>query len=453
MQNWNSYLPEILLHIKTPDLEANPHVRLITDAYMVPSSDKQDLHFSFPVIIPPTIFNDISLPKSGSAGGIHAIIEYCKEKAVKCPDLGALYGAETGNQSRYQINLEPCTIVSSPSSIGTSLWHPDDQNFLNEKGIHLQLRGALPYCEPSQSRIPEMITKLETYAQTVADTVHDTPLHRICKTWETVVDQQILHEGLVDMNLISFIGDGTRPAREYTRYRCWERVAGPKRGIHIPFFCPQELNPLEVYLAGSNQTITGLGIRRGELFAITGSNAQGKSSLLQAIYYGEDLHAPGDGREHLVTVSGGVSVEATNIELKGVDLTPFFEKLPPGMGGTPDSASGHGSGSASMAFRIKEAIKRGSPYIIIDEDRSAQNLVQPCYMSLDGPVHSLAFLISKDRDWLNGTALIMAGSGMELLLSRADRMIRLCNHAPVGVSGDEWRNGLKRYYQNLIDMI
>ncbi|MDD1728952.1 MAG: ABC-ATPase domain-containing protein [Methanospirillum sp.] len=453
MQTWNSYLTEILTQIRTPDLAADPHARLITEAYLVPSPDRQDLQFSFPVLIHTNIGDDISLPRSGSAGGIHAIIEYCKEQAVRNPELGLLYGAETVNQSRYQVNLEPYTIVSSQSCIATGLWHPDEQNYVDEQGIHLILRGALRHHEPSQAGIPEMAAKLSAYAQAIADQVHRVPLSRIRKEWETTVDQQTILNRLPDLGLVSFIGDGTRPAREFTRYRCWERVAGPKRGVHIPFYTPKELDPIEVFLPGSNQTITGLGIRAGELFAITGSNAQGKTSLLQAIHAGEDIHAPGDGREHLVTVRGGISVDATNVELKGVDLTPFFETLPPGMGGDPGCATGQGSGSASMAFRIKDAIVKRRPYIIIDEDRSAQNLVHPCYMSVEGQVHSLASLLYRDRSWLEGTGLIIAGSGMELLIARADRIIRLCDHAAVPVSKDEWREGLRRYYQHLIELV
>lgn len=450
---WNTYLSEILHQIRTPDFTADTHARLVTDAYIVPSHDKEDLHFALPVIINTGIFDEISLPLSGSVGGVQAVIEYCKQKAQSCHDLGALYGVDTGNQSRYLVNIEPYTIISSSSSIATSLWHPDAQNYFKDHKIHLILQGAFPYREPSLSRVPEIVDQLVSYSQAISDTVNATPSGKIKRAWEVVIDQQILQERLPELGLVSFIGDGTRPAREYTRYRCWERVAGPKRGIHIPFICPPELDPVEVFLSGSNKMITGLGVKRGEVFAITGSNAQGKSSLLQAIYCGQDIHAPGDGREHLITLPGGVSVDSTNIALKGVDLTPFFNNLPPGMDGTPLCASGHGSGSASMAFRIKDAIKKRSPYIIIDEDRSAQNLLHPCYMSIDSQVHSLAYLIREDRSWLDDTGLIIAGSGMELLIAGADRILKLFNHAPVAVSPDEWRSGLKRYYQELIKMV
>ena len=103
--------------------------------------------------------------------------------------------------------------------------------------------------------------------------------------------------------------------------------------------------------------------------------------MLQAILSGVDDHAPGDGREGLVTKPGGSLIDVTNIELKGADLSPFFSSIPPGMSGSSVSASGQGSGSASMAHRFNEALRKECLYCIIDEDRAAQNLVVPCYMS------------------------------------------------------------------------
>lgn len=50
MQTWNLYLPVILTLIRTPDLTSNPNARLITEAYLVPSPDKQTGTWSIPVI-------------------------------------------------------------------------------------------------------------------------------------------------------------------------------------------------------------------------------------------------------------------------------------------------------------------------------------------------------------------------------------------------------------------
>ncbi len=45
-------------------------------------------------------------------------------------------------------------------------------------------------------------------------------------------------------------GPPARPARGFTPLRCHHRIAGPNEGVHIPFRCPRELDPVEVELAG-----------------------------------------------------------------------------------------------------------------------------------------------------------------------------------------------------------
>lgn len=448
MRSWTSHLPEILSSVATRDVTIPSGVRFGTDAYLVPSPDRRDLQFAFPVCISSRLAEEIPLPFASSSGAVHAIIEHCKAESLKNPELGMLYGRATGNRSRYSVHIEPCTIASSRSHLAANLWRPDEQNYLSQDGVHLVLRGALPYSEPDSGAFREISSVLRLYTEAMAGCVMKTPLHLIRKEWESVLDQQQLRSDLQEMGLICIIGDGTRPARAYTRHRSWYRVAGPKTGVHVPFCCPEESDPVEISLKGSNRRISGLGIRRGELFAITGSNAQGKSTLLQAILAGEDDHAPGDGREHLVTVPGGAGIDATSIELHGADLRPFFTRIPPGMTGDAASAFGQGSGSASMACRFSEALRLKSPYIIIDEDRSAQNLVVPCFMTLP-EIQSLAVLLKKDREWLGGTTVLIAGSGMELLISRADRIIRLKDHKAGYLSPDEYREGLGRYYEEM----
>ena len=452
MQTWTSALLEIIPSLNTKEYRIFDKYRPGTDTYLVPSSDKQDLLFHLPLVIRTGILDGISLPLSSSPGALHAIIEYIKKASINSPNIGHLYGRETGNMSRYSVNIEPCTIAHSPSMIGSNLWRPDDQNMVIPEGIRLSIRGAIPYLPLTTQNINSVSSTLSAYIESMADFVCHVPPVRIRKDWEATTDQQHLRSELHNRGLICFIGDGTRPARSYTRHRSWFRVAGPKEGVHIPFSCPKELDPVEVCLQGSNRTITGLGIRKGEILAITGSNAEGKSTLLQAIQAGEDDHAPGDGREELVTIPGGVAPDATGVELKGSDLKPFFSYLPPGMSGNPSSAFGQGSGSASMASRISDALRKRSPYIIIDEDRAAQNLMVPCYMS-SSKVRSLATLIREDREWLFGSTLIIAGSGMELLVAQADRIVRLCNHEAKAQSVTLYRDGLQKHYESLQAMV
>ena len=452
METWTAHLPEIFQTLSSSEYMIPGTYRLGTDAYMVPSPDRQDLLFSFPVFFRLPFIEEISLPLSSSAGAVSTIIEHCKRSSHKDRTLGTLHGAGTGNQSRYSVNIEPCTVASSQSAIASHLWRPDEENVLLSDGIRLSMRGALPYLPVSLKNMAAVCSDISTYLSAVSDCISKVPVRLMKRGWEAVLDQQHLRSELTDMGLVCFIGDGTRPARSYTRHRSWHRVAGPKEGVHIPFYCPTELSPVEVLLPGSNQTLSGLGIKKGEIFAITGSNAEGKSTLLNAIQAGADDHAPGDGRELLVTVPGVFSPDATSIELKGADLRPFFGSIPPGMSGTPESAFGQGSGSASMAFRISDALRREAPYIVIDEDRAAQNLMVPCYMS-SADVRSLAALLAGDRGWLMDTSFIIAGSGMELLIAQADRIVRLCQHQPHALSVPEYRNGLYAYYEKMTGFI
>lgn len=452
METWTSHLTDICSTITSSGYHIPHDIRLGTDAFMVPSPDGQDLIFTFPLLMKSNLSEEIPLPLSSSAGAVHAIIEYCKRSALKNKDLEPLCGKKSSNMSRYTVNVEPCTIASSPSSIASNLWRPDEQNYLLSNSIRLSVRGAIPFAPLTTINIKVIRDILETYVDELVKTVNKTPVRQLTQGWETVQDQQCLRSYLDKNGYICFIGDGTRPARTYTKHRSWHRVAGPKDGVHIPFYCPVESSPIEITLEGSQKTITGLGIKREEILAITGSNAEGKSTLLSAIQAGEDDHAPGDGREYLVTIPGGVAPDATNIELLGGDLRPFFKKIPPGMTGTPDSVFGQGSGSASMASRISDAIRKQVPYIIIDEDRAAQNLMVPCYMS-SPDVQSLATLLADHRDWLHETSLIIAGSGLELLIAQADRIIRLEKHRVYAQSVTGFREGLRDFFDTLSKFI
>jgi uncharacterized protein len=82
----------------------------------------------------------------------------------------------------------------------------------------------------------------------------------------------------------------------------------------------------------------------------------------------------------------------------------------------------------------------------------AQNLMVPCYMS-SSDIHSLASLLNGDHDWLSGTSLIIAGSGMELLVAQADRIIRLQNHEVKDQSVTAYREGLVNHFEKIQKMI
>lgn len=261
--------------------------------------------------------------------------------------------------------------------------------------------------------------------------------------WARSLDQKMLRNILPTLGLVSFVGDGSRPARSFTRHRCFFRLAGLKLGVNVPLYCPQELSPLDIELPDTGECVTGLGIRQREVFAVAGSNAQGKTTFLEGVIAGMDDHAWGDGREMIVTVRGVCTAEAMNCELKGADVSMFFSSLPPGVDGTVTSAFGMCSGSMTMAHRIGQVISRRAPLLIIDEDRSAPNLlVKSCVQQ--GEVTPLAEILSSERTKMSETSLLFAACALDILIAQADRIMLLDRHVATAIGRGRFRSMVRQ---------
>jgi uncharacterized protein len=273
---WNRLLPGILDRMSDETFSLKCLLQIGTDTYIVPSPDKRDLICAIPFLLPRDILQEIGLSIHSSAGAVHTIIERIKKEAIHSPGLSPLFGGGKPNQDRYPSFSEPCTIASSPSWIAPHLWRPDDLNRAVPGGIDLLLRGSVPYMPPDQSYAPYLLETINRYADTIRDITFLLPSQLLEHMWRGAMDQQELRDRFETLNLVYFIGDGTGPARSMIHMRCWYRIAGPKHGVHIPFTCLKELEPVEVTLIGTGQIIAGLGIRKKEVFAITGANAEGK---------------------------------------------------------------------------------------------------------------------------------------------------------------------------------
>ncbi|WP_298669447.1 P-loop domain-containing protein, partial [uncultured Methanofollis sp.] len=323
-----------------------PKVREGVNAYFVRSPGGTCLQFSVPILLP---FRPDIDPRSAD-GAVGAVLEAVKRTVPADARLHPLGGLDTERPAAYAGGIEPITLVRSASRAGTGLWKPDEENYLDASGLHVTIHGAVPYPGmPGTAMVREVGGVVADLADAIGETVQRVPAPEIATAATLSLDQKLLRQDLPALGLVCFIGDGTCPARAFTRFRQHHRVAGPKEGVHIPFVCPEELKPIEVELPASGRTVTGLGIREGEALAIAGSNAQGKTTLLQAILAGEDDHARGDGRELVVSVRGIRTAEAGGPDLHGADVSLFFHSLPPGMTGTPKAAFGRGSGSMTMA--------------------------------------------------------------------------------------------------------
>lgn len=420
-----------------------PHVRKDVTAYLVPSFLNDALLFSFPALFSRRLFDEIALDPRGSDGAVHTLIEQVKRRAPQVPALGPLLGKGTKFPHQYDAITEPYTVIHSDESIGAQLWHPDERNFCDRDGIHLLLRGALPltsaYNLPASHAVLE---SLQALAGAVAREVESARVPSLIRGWEVSLDQKILRAELPALSLVAFIGDGSRPARSFSRHRCFFRTADGKEGVNIPFACPAGLSPVEVELPVTRERVSGLGIREREVFAVTGSNAQGKTTFLEGVIAGMDDHAAGDGRERIVTVRGLRTAEAMNSELKGADVSMFFSSLPPGIDGTVRSAYGMGSGSMTMASMVQAAVAARAPLLIIDEDRAAPNLlVRSCLQTEE--VTPLAELLAKDRTPFRDTTLLFAACAMDTLIAQADRILVFKDHVARAIDRERFRTMLR----------
>jgi len=411
--------------------------------YLAPSFDRDALLFSFPVLFSRSTAEEIGPDRNGSDGAVQVLIEQIKQRARQTPSLAPLYGAGTRFPSRYDATVEPYTVIHSDDAIGAHLWHADARNFIDGEGIHLLVRGALP-CPPDGQGSGErkILDALHALFAAAAMVIEKVPDRLLAEGWERSLDQKLLRQSLPALGLVAFVADGSRPARGYTRNRSFFRIAGSKDGTNVPFSCPAGLSPIELELPASNETVTGLGIRKGEVFAVTGSNAQGKTTFLTGIVAGMDDHAGGDGREGIVTVRGIEIAEAMNCQLTGADVSMFFAALPPGMSGTVKAAYGMGSGSMTMASQVQRAFSRRAPILIIDEDRSAPNLLmKSCLQSED--VTPLAELLARGRLRNGSTTLLFAACSADTLIARADRIMVLDRHVAGAIDREQFISLLK----------
>jgi len=407
--------------------------------FLIRSFDGDALQFSFPLVVHRDFFSETALDPAGADGATWALIEQIKDQAETVPALGPLYGKGTQVSARCRDTIEPYTLIHTDDGVGSHLWKPDGRNFCDHEGVHLVIRGALPGSEHNpERRQRDTLDALSGLAEAISTIVDKSPLHRVEAAWLASLDQKLFREMLKKRGLVSFVGDGSRLARTLTHHRCFYRVAGPKEGVNVPFRCPRELEPVEIALPASNRTVTGLGIRKKEILAVAGSNAQGKSTFLEGILAGMDDHAPRDGREDVVTVKGARIAESSGIGLAGADISMFFHALPPGVSGTVRSVHGIGSGSMSMAHQVQNAVTCHAPLLIIDEDRAAPNLlVKSCLQ--DGNITPLCEILARNRDRMGGTTLVFAACAMDMLIARADRIMVFDRHEAMAVRPQEFR--------------
>lgn len=252
---------------------------------------------------------------------------------------------------------------------------------------------------------------------------------------ETNEDADALRAALPDHGLICFVADGARLAR----------ASGdddrPLEHGAVPFSAPDSMRVvLEAPNAGP---IEGLGIPEG-ITLVTGGGFHGKSTLLRAIQDGVWNHAPGDGRERVVTIAECAKVRAEDGRaVAGVDISPFIGTLPNG-DDTTSFSTNNASGSTSQAAAIVEALEVGARALLIDEDTSATNfMIRDRRMQALVPPGAEPITPFVDRvgslhaELGVSTILVVGGSGD--YLDAADHVLRMTGYLPEDVTEEARR--------------
>lgn len=448
---WNTALKDIIPALT--GCRACPDAKRVAygaNAYCVRSHSREELRFCLPLLITDTASGTACPDTRGQDGAVWAALEHIKAQVPRIAALGAIGGRGTRHPRHCIAHTEPSTLICTPDGMGEALWKPDRNNYLDKIGLHILVRGALPY--PGPPTIPaqhEVREKFRALCDAIGDAEASVSPRQVETAVLTAIDQRFLRQRLPGEGVITFIADGSLMARKETEVRNHYRIAGPKEGVHIPFVCPESLTPAEFDCEGSGGSITGFAIRRREAVAIIGSNAEGKTTIIHAILAGVDDHAPGDGREGIVTRRGIERIAAGAYQLKGADVSLFFRSLPPGVNGTPKMAYGAGSGSLVMAYECVRACARGAPAILFDEDTAANNLLIPSSFQTED-VTPLSEVLRTNREALGDTALIFAAGSSDMLVARADAIIRLKDHAADAMPPEEFRAHLQDHLRQML---
>ena len=239
---------------------------------------------------------------------------------------------------------------------------------------------------------------------------------------DCVENQESIRAQLRARGLQAFVGDGAILPRESGAS---ERPM-PTRDVE-PFCSPEAFRvEFEVPHANSGAEGTiwrGMGVPRGVVLMV-GGGYHGKSTVLRAIERAVAPHAPGDGRETVVSDPALVKIRAEDGRaVTGVDIQNFIDRLPPPPGRDISKSTRHfstsdASGSTSQAANISEAIEVGASGLLLDEDTCATNFMvrdarmQALVHPRDEPITPFVDRVRALYDELGVSSLIvMGGSG------------------------------------------
>lgn len=217
-------------------------------------------------------------------------------------------------------------------------------------------------------------------------------------------DADRVRQTLPTMGLVGFVGEGSLLARE-------RNSDLPDYDNIVPFEVDGDaVTEIEVPNAGQ---MKGLGIPAG-LTVILGDAATGRRDFVAALASGVFNHIPGDGREHVVTVSDAVQVGVDrNRSIQEINITPFMAEMD---GADPASYSTDSADAfTSQAASVIEALEVGARVLLVDENTSA-----PAFLTTDARVAGMlgdtprASLAQRARQMVDelGISLVVAGENL-----------------------------------------
>ncbi len=218
------------------------------------------------------------------------------------------------------------------------------------------LNGVAINQKPSEKAVRDILSLICDVSGSITQKDIDTCIKTYC------IQKQI-RKYLLENHYCAFVANGSILPRD--------RDTEEPMKNSIPFRSPESFEitiPVDALTS-----VTGMGVPCG-VTVITGGGYSGKSTLLNALQEGIYDRLPGDGREYVITVNNALQTFSEDGRpVSGVDLSPFFKYL---IGGNVTNFStDHASGSVSQAANIIEAICGGCKLLLVDEDKSATNLM------------------------------------------------------------------------------
>lgn len=280
------------------------------------------------------------------------------------------------------------------------------------------LNGVAINQKTSEKAIRDILSNICNITESITQNDIDTCVR-------TFYIQQIIRKYLIDNHYCAFIANGSILPRE-------KDTDEPMNGA-IPFFSPKSL---EIVIPIDNVlSVTGMGIKSG-ITVVTGGGYSGKSTLLDAIQEGIYDRLPGDGREYVITDNTAIKTFAEDGRpISHVNISPFFKYFPGS--DVTNFSTDHASGSVSQAANIMEAICGQSKLLLIDEDKSATNLmIQDEIMRriiTQEPIIPFTDRINEFFDrWCVSTIIVIGGCSEYLF--KANCVILMENYIPKDIT-------------------